>query len=165
MRRTNEDGQGNLDFARRESIIYTNIAPDTAPGKALMAAEHEDMLGTRTLIGLYYDRGHDELVHRALKDFFTEELPCKRFEAKAALYFIRLIAIFLIEMFKEDYCPGVIELTSYATRLRRRAIDVTATIVRTGRRTIMKVTGYAYRALKLDVLWELAGEPPRIVCG
>ena len=165
MRRTNEDGQGILDFARRESIIYTNIAPDTAPGKALMAAGHEDMLGSRALIGLYHDRGHDELVHRALKDFCSEELPCKRFEANAALYFMRLIAFFLMETFKEDVCPGVIELRSYATRLRRRVIDVAAKIVRTGGRTIMKVTEAAFRALKLDVLWERAGEPPRIVWG
>ncbi len=71
-----------------------------------MAAGHEDMLDVRTLIGLYYDRGHDELIHRALKDFCSEELPCKRFKANAA-----------------------------------------------------------YRALRLDVLWERAGEPPRFSWG
>jgi hypothetical protein len=161
MRRTHENGQGLLDFARTESVIYTNITTDDPIGRALVEAGHEEMLDVTMLIALYHDRGRDELVHRALKDFCSEELPCKRFEANAAIYYMRLVAFFLMETFKEDVGRNVIKLTSYATRLRRRLIDFAAKIVRTGGRIILKVTESTYAALNLNVLWERANSPPR----
>jgi len=162
LRRTHERGQGVLDFARCESLIYTNITTDDAIGRALVQAGHEEMLDVNTLIGLYHDRGRDELVHRALKDFCSEELPCKRFAAKAALYYKRLVAFFLMETFKEDVGRGVIKLSSYATRVRRRLIDFAAKIVRTGGRIILKVTESTYASLRLNVLWQRANSPPRL---
>ena len=161
LRRTHERGQGVLDFARNESLIYTNITTDDGIGRALVQAGHEEMLDVTTLIGLYHDRGRDELVHRALKDFCSEELPCKRFAANAALYYMRLVAFFLMETFKEDVGRDIIKLSSYATRLRRRLIDFAAKIVRTGGRIILKVTESTYAALNLNVLWERANSPPR----
>jgi hypothetical protein len=44
----------------------------------------DDLLETEKIIDLYQDRGRDELVHRALKDFGFEELPFKCFAPNAA---------------------------------------------------------------------------------
>jgi len=162
MKHVQENGQGILDFARSESIIYTNLSPDTSAGRAFSEAGHRDLLDVNNLIRLYHDRGKDELIHRALKDFCSEELPCKRFEANAALYYMRLIAFFLMETFKEDVCPDVVPVMSYATRLRRRVIDIAGKVVRTARRTVLKVSKTAYRALNLGLLWDRAVAPPRI---
>lgn len=162
MRRTLENGQGVLGFAQTESVIYTNITTDDPIGRALIRAGRQDILDAGALIRLYHDRGCDELVHRALKDFAPEELPCKRFNANAAVYFMRLIAFFLMETFKEDVCDGVIEITSYATRIRRRLIDMAAKIVRTGGQVILKASETAYRSLRLDLLWQRANDPPRL---
>lgn len=162
MKHVQENGQRIFDFAGRESIIYTNLSSDTSAGRAFNEAGLKHMLDVTYLIGLYHDRGKDELVHRALKDFSPEELPCKQFNANAALYYMRLIAFFLMETFKEDVCAGVVPVMSYATRLRRRLIDIAGKVVRTGRRTVLKVSTAAYRALDLGLLWARAVAPPPI---
>lgn len=163
MKHVQENGQGIFDFARTESIIYTNVSPETSAGRAFIEAGLGDFLNVKNLIGLYHDRGKDELIHRALKDFSPEELPCKRFDANAALYYMRLIAFFLMETFKEDVCQGVVPVMSYATRLRRRLIDIAGKVVRTARRTTLKVSQATYRALNLGLLWDRAVAPPRIL--
>ena len=118
-----EDNQHVLTFARTESILYTNIARSTDIGRAPEASGQAAYLEPDRLIDLYHGRGRDELVHRALKDFYPEELPFKRFAPIAAFYYVILVAFFHFEAFKEDVCAEIIPLTSYATRLRRRVIE------------------------------------------
>ena len=45
-----------------------------------------------------------------------------------------LIAFFLSETFKEDVLRDVIPITSYATMVRRKVIDIAGKIISTGRR-------------------------------
>ena len=71
---------------------------------------------------------------------FDEALPFKRFVPNAAFYYTMAVAFFLYESFKEDVTEPVVRITSYATTLRRKAIDFATKIVHTGGRTIPKVT-------------------------
>ena len=71
------------------------------------------------------------------------------------------VAFFLLESFKEDVTVSVLPITPYATPLRRKAIDFAAKIVRTGGRTILKVTQATWNELQIPKLWELSRAPPR----
>ena len=157
---TEEDGQRVFDFSRKQSIVYTNLAPYAAFGKELQKSGHGQYLEAESIIGLYHDRGADELVHRALKAFASEALPFKRFAANAAFYYVTLVAFFLYEAFKEDVCGEVLKISSYVTRMRRRVIDIAAKLVRTGGRTILKVTAATHQALDLKTMWDRAARPP-----
>lgn len=155
-----EENQRVFDFARKESILYTNLAPETKFGTQLRQAGHGHYVEAQSIISLYHDRGCDELVHRALKEFRAEALPFKRFAANAAFYYVMLLAFFLYEAFKEDVCSDVLDTSSYVTRMRRRVIDIAAKIVRTGGKTILKVTASTYRAIDLKTMWDRANGPP-----
>jgi hypothetical protein len=85
-----------------------------------------DLVKPEAIIKTYHGRGSDELIHRALKDFSAQELPFKRFAPNAAFYYTLPVALFLYETFKEDVCIPVVRLTSYATTVRRRVIDIAA---------------------------------------
>ena len=154
------NGQRVMDFACKDSILYTNLASYTEFGKKLQEDGHSDYLEAESIIRHYHDRGCDELVHRALKEFRAEELPFKRFVPNAAFYYVMLLAFFLYEAFKEDVCGGVLEVTSYVTRIRRQVIDIAAKIIRTGGKTILKVTAATHRALDLKTMWDRSARPP-----
>ena len=155
-----KNGQRVMDFASKDSILYTNLAPYTEFGKMLQEDGHSDYLEADSIIRHYHDRGCDELVHRALKEFRAEELPFKRFVPNAAFYYVMLLAFFLYEAFKEDVCGGVLEVTSYVTRMRRQVIDIAAKIIRTGGKTILKVTAATHRVLDLKTMWDRSARPP-----
>jgi len=104
-------------------------------------------------------------VHRALKDFATEALPFQRFAANAAFYYTMLVAFFVYEAFKEDVTAPVVPVTAYPTRVRRVALDFAAKIVRTGGRTILKVTTATWHQLRIPELWERTAHPPRFAWG
>jgi hypothetical protein len=159
-RTSNEDDQRVFDFACKNSILYTNLDPNTEFGRTLKQAGHGHFLEARSIIRHYHDRGCDELVHRALKEFRAETLPFKRFAPNAAFYYVMLVAFFLYEAFKQDVCSDVLALSSYVTRMRRRVIDIAAKIIRTGGRTILKVTATTHRALDLKTMWDRTARPP-----
>jgi hypothetical protein len=73
-----------FDFARPGTILYTNLGMGKAIDEQLKEWGQDDLLETEKIIDLYQDRGRDELVHRALKDFGFEELPFKCFAPNAA---------------------------------------------------------------------------------
>lgn len=154
-------GQRLLDFATTQSIIYTNLDPKTALGQTFITERCGWVLSAEAIVKLYHDRGSDELVHRALKDFRVEALPFKRFAANAAFYYTCLVAFFLYEAFKEDVCRDIVKISSYVTRVRRQVIDIAAKIVRTGHRTILKVSSTIYYGLDIAVLWQRVNAPPR----
>ena len=93
------------------------------------------------------------MVHRALKDFASEQLPFKRFHQNAAFYFTMLIAFFLYEAFKEDVCAPVIQLSSYATTLRRKILDVAGKIVSHSGKITLKVSLSTWWGLDFYQLW------------
>ena len=54
----------------------------------------------------------------------------------------------------------VLPVTAYPTRVRRTLVDFAGKLVRTGGRTILKVTRATFQQLKLEELWQRSGCPP-----
>jgi len=145
-----EGRQMLMDFARPDTLIYTNLGmggpPDAVLGSQLLSAAG--------IISAYHERGSDELVHRAFKDFGFEQLPFHRFVANAAFYYVMMLSFVLFEIFKKKVCAPVLERTLYAKSLRRRLIDMAAKIVRHGGRIILKVPQAVYEHLNFEQLWK-----------
>jgi hypothetical protein len=160
-----EEGQILFEFARPDTVLYTNLGMGSPIDAALTEAGHADWLADEGILGLAHGRGSDELVHRALKDFGTEQLPFQRFESNAAFYQVMLLAFNLYEAFKEDVAKEVVPVASYATTLRRKLLDVAGKVVRTARRIVLKVTVSACLRLQFHRLWDLANNPPQPAMG
>jgi hypothetical protein len=154
-----EDRQMVFKFARPDTILYTNLGMGTEIDAGLRKAGMENMLTAQGIIETQHGRGSDELVHRALKDFGSEQLPFKRFHQNAAFYYTMITAFFLYEAFKEDVCAPVIAVSSYATTLRRKVIDVAGKVVRHAAKTVLKVTQSTWNNIALHHLWMNAGNP------
>ena len=152
-----------MDFAREDTIMYTNIGMGQKIDDLLAKVGLETVLNAEKIIECSHSRGRDELVHRALKNFGHEELPFKCFAPNAAYYYTMVLAFFLFEAFKEDVCSGIIPVAAYATTVRRKLIDVAAKIAKTSGKIILKVTAATWKTLQFDVLWERSGSPPRFV--
>ncbi len=148
-----EQRQGLLEFARADTVLYTNLGMGQPIDEQLTAMGGEKYFEAAEVIKLYHGRGRDELIHRALKEFAAEELPFLRFQPNAAYYYMMLVSFFLYESFKEDVCAPVVPVMSYPTRLRRELIDFAAKIVRSGGRTLLKVTAAVMTRLNLRELW------------
>jgi hypothetical protein len=156
-----EGAQLLLEFARPDTILYTNLGVGEAIDEQLTRAGQTGKMTAEGVIALAHGRGCDELVHRGFKDFGHEELPFKRFAPNAAYYYLMEVAFFLFECFKEDVCAGVVPVTAYATTVRRTVIDCAAKLVHTGGKIILRVTAATWKALKFDVLWQRSGSPHR----
>jgi hypothetical protein len=157
-----EDRQRLLEFARPDTIIYTNIGTCGPIDDALVAADYGRLLEPSGIIECYHGRGFDELVHRAFKDFLDQRLPFKSFRQNTAYYYVALLAFTLFESFKADVTDPVVPTTAYATTFRRRFLDVAGKIVHHAGRVVLKVTRATLDALKLDELWQRCSSPPRI---
>lgn len=157
-----ENRQALLEFARHDSLIYTNLGMGGPIDRQLNALGRQDLLTAEGCIELYHGRGRNELVHRSFKDFGFQELPFKRFAPNAALYYFMVLAFFLFESFKEDVLVDVIPVSSRPTTIRRKFIDIASKIVRTGGKVILKVSASAWEALNLARLWEKCGNPTRL---
>jgi hypothetical protein len=140
--------QGLLEFARPDNIIVTNLS----------AADLNDAC----VIYYHHQRGADELPHRGLKEFGSEQMPFKRFGANQAFYYVMVIAFFLFETFKEDNLQDILPISSYATTVRRQLVDIAAKIVRKGRAVILKVPKAIMERLKLDALWTSCQQAPPV---
>jgi hypothetical protein len=157
------DRQMLLNFARPDTIIYTNLGMKTEIDQGLVKAGLRKMLNAGGIVESYHDRGGDELVNRALKDFGSEQLPFKRFHQNTAFYFTMLIGFFLYETFKEDVCVPAVAVSSYATTLRRKVLDVAGKIVRHAEKTTLKITRAAWQALDFYQMWIKSENPIPIV--
>lgn len=157
-----ENGQGLLSFARPDNVILTNLGIESKVLEHCTAERMKHWLDPRTIIESHHLRGADELPHRGLKDFGFEQLPFKRFTANQAFYYCMLIGFFLFETYKEDVLCDVIPLSSYATTVRRRAVDFAGKIVRTGGQIILKVTCAVMERLRFDRIWEACQSPQAI---
>jgi len=158
-----EDGQGVLEFARPDNVIVTNLG--VVPAVLARCAPHVRAYWEtpEAIIRSHHGRGAEELPHRGIKDFGFEALPFKRFSPNAAVYSCMVIGFFLFETFKEDVLAPVLAETlpasSYATTVRRHAVDFAAKLVRTGGRLILKVTRTLMQSLHLDALWARCQTP------
>jgi hypothetical protein len=148
------DQQRLLDFARPDNIIVTNLAAAVPLLEAMPPDLRADWLNPESLIHHHHQRGADELPHRGLKEFGSEQLPFKRFAANQAYYYLMLISFFLFETFKEDNLTTILPLNSYPTTVRRKLIDFAAKVVRTGRTVSLKVCQTVMSSLKLELLWK-----------
>ena len=153
---SDDEGQVLLEFARPETIIYTNIGMANSITKVICEVKKESgtAISPEAIITLYHHRGRDELSNRGLKDFGSEQLPFKRFVPNAAFYYMMLISFFLFESFKYDIDSEIIPIQWYATTFRRRCLDIAGKIIRTGRKLIMKITYSVFELLRFDLLWE-----------
>jgi len=157
-----EDRQQLLEFARPDTVLYTNLGKGEPIDALLREANHGDLIEPVEILKLYHGRGRDELVHRAMKDFADEKLPFKRFGPNMAYYFTMLVAFFLFEAFQEDVCAEVVPVEAYPTTLRRQIFDQAGKIVRHAGKIILRVTQAVWDLLKFDQLWEKAHMPPLI---
>ena len=158
-----EERQQLLAFARPEMVIYTNLGMGQTIDRSIVHAGRADLLKPTGIIETYHDRGADELVFRALKDFASETLPFKRFNQNAAWYYTMLLAFFVFESFKKDVGHPVVPVTAYATTVRRVLIDFAAKIVNHSGKIILKVTQATWEALHFRDLWIRSGTPPVFV--
>ncbi|MFV1963134.1 MAG: IS1380 family transposase [Acidimicrobiia bacterium] len=161
-RPTYEDRQMLLEFARPDTVIYTNLGMGGPLDDALRAAGAGSLLEPAGVIECYHGRGFDELVHRAFKEFTSERLPFKGFRQNTAYYYTTLLAFALFEAFKADVTAPVVPETAYANTLRRSFLDIAGKIVRHSGRIVLKVTGATLERLKLDDLWRRCTSPPLI---
>jgi hypothetical protein len=161
-----EDGQGILEFARPDNVIVTNlgVVPEVLARCAPEVRAYWE--SPEAIIASHHGRGAEELPHRGIKDFGFEQLPFKRFSPNAALYYCMVIGFFLFETYKEDVLGPVLgealPASSYATTVRRKAVDFAAKVVRTGGRLILKVTRAVMERLDLTSVWSQCSCPPRI---
>ncbi|MGQ9636092.1 MAG: IS1380 family transposase [Bryobacteraceae bacterium] len=155
-----DNGQGLLQFARPETVLYTNLGMGFAIDEALRTAGLEAWLSDAGVLERYHGRGANELAHRGLKDFGSETLPFKRFESNAAFYYTMVMAFNLFESFKEDVVSDVIPVASYATTVRRKLFDIAGKIVRKGRSTILRIAEAAWARLGFAALWHRANQAP-----
>lgn len=157
---TTETGQGVFDFARRDTIIYTNLGMSPELDSKLIQAGHGDLLKPEKIIETYHQRGSDELANRGLKDFHAEQLPFNRFESNMFWYYMILISFFLMENYKEDIVCSFVSKSAYASTVRRNLIDFAAKIVRHAGKIILKVTQATWEILDFPELWRRTGSPP-----
>jgi len=152
---SDDNGQVLLEFARPETIIYTNIGMNNEITKKILSIKNttETIINPQAIISLYHERGRDELVNRGLKDFGNEQLPFKRFAANSAFYYMMVISFFLFETFKYDMDCEIIPLQWYAGSFRRLCLDIAGKIVRTGRQVILKIAKAIFEELNFGLLW------------
>ena len=148
-----------LEFARPDNIIVTNLAAGEPVVEAMPGDARKYWLRDDSLIFHHHQRGADELPHRGVKDFGSEQLPFHRFGSNQAYYYLMLIGFFLFQTFKEDNLQDILPLNSYATTVRRQLIDIAAKLVRTGHAVILKVTQAVMDRLKLQLLWTRCQNP------
>lgn len=160
---TDDQGQTTFDFARPETIIYTNLGTNRQVTSAFSKVlGDEKATSAELVIDTYHMRARDELVNRALKEFGTEHVPFKRFASNAAYYYLMLIAFFLFESFKQDMDSPVIPVTWYPTTFRRRCLDIAGKITRSGGKTILKIAAAAHSSLQFLDLWKRSVAIPPI---
>jgi hypothetical protein len=157
-----EGEQRLLDFARPDNIIVAYLGMDPEVVRGCDSQRGKEWVQVKSIIHSHHQRGADELPHRGLKDFGFEELPFKRFIPNTAFFYCMLISFFLFETFKEDVLEEVLPVASYATTVRRKAVDFAAKIITTSRGVILKVTQAVMDHLRFDRLWERCQNPTPI---
>ena len=145
---SNEHGQGVFSFERPDQVIVSNYDPANS--------SHRQCIGDiEQIVRLNHSRGADELVHRATKEMSGEKFPFKKFFANAAYYHFMVLAYNTFIAFQRDVVAPVIPELLRATpnTLRRRIIDIAGRIVRTARRTVLKVFAPKGATAELHRVW------------
>jgi len=155
VQQSDEHGQLSFQFARPETVLYTNIGQSPQLDQKLRQAGGEDYLKAETIIDLDHSRGRGELVHRSLKEFATrEQLPFERMDMNRAYYYFLLFSHVLYEAYKRDITFDVLPVTSYPTTFRRLMVDFAAKIVSRSGQWILRVHQSVIDRLKLQDIWQ-----------
>ncbi len=158
-----EEKQYLLPGSRPGTLAYTNLGMGGAIDQQLREAGIGCLTESHAVIHSYHQRGADELVHRAFKDFGFEELPFQRFIPNAAFYYTMLLGFFLFEAFKKDVSEPAVSVQALPTTLRRKLVDVAAKVVTHAGRTVLKVMAVTMESLRFKELWERCLSAPRFV--
>jgi hypothetical protein len=86
LRPSRKEGQRKLAFARKDTVIYTNLGLGGPIDRRLKEAGKSSLIQAKSVIETHHGRGRDELVHRAIKDFGTERMPFEDFFQNMAFY-------------------------------------------------------------------------------
>jgi hypothetical protein len=149
-----------LDFARPDSVLYTNIGVNPKMTQQLKATGNREYLKAEKVIALAHGRGKSELTNRSFKEFMgREQLPFKNFGMNGAYYYVLVIAHFLYASYKEDISRDVVPVNSYATTFRRTLIDFAAKVVKEANRIKLLVTQALWDRCKVETLWHLCNNP------
>jgi hypothetical protein len=159
-RKVSENQQLLCDFARNHTLFYTNLGRGERVDERLREVGLSHLMDPEQIIRDYHDRGRDELVNRAMKDFAFEEMPFKRFAQNAAFYYTMLLSFFLYESFKEDVCAPAIAINAYPTTFRRKIIDIAVKVIRHAGKVILKVPEAIWNHLHFEELWRRSAQPP-----
>ncbi len=165
LRKQYENDQKVLECTRSETVIITNMGADRGLFNAVPEQVRERLFRVEELVKGHHRKGAEELTHRALKDFGFEQLPFKNYGANMTFYYMMVISFNLLEWYKRDVLVhfNLVGKGSYATTIRRVAIDFAAKIIRTGGKVIMKVTEGTMARLHLRDLWLRCQGPPILV--
>jgi hypothetical protein len=155
-----EDDQLLLEFARPDTVLYTNLGVNQDVTELFISGGKGEYLEPETIIQAAHNRGRDELDNRALKDFGTEQLPFLRFTSNKAFYYTMLVAFFLYECFKRDVTIPAISINVYPTTFRRKLVDIAAKIVHHSGEITLKVTKAVWDGLNFPELWNRCNDPP-----
>jgi hypothetical protein len=158
------NGQGVLEFSRPENMIVTNLRENDPVLKHCTKAQKKQLISPLSIIESHHQRGADELPHRGLKDFGTEQLPFKRFAPNAAFYYLMVVGYVLFCCFQRDVLAEThSELTqAYPEKVRRTLIDVAVKVVRRARQVFLKMARAVFDTLKFDELWKRVTAVPLV---
>ncbi len=158
------NGQGVLEFSRPENVIVTNLREGDPVLKHCSTAQKKQILSSLSIIESHHQRGADELPHRGLKDFGTEQLPFKRFAPNAAYYYLMVVGYVLFCCFQRDVLAETHSDLSqaYPEKVRRTLIDVAVKVIRRARQMFLKIARSVFDTLKFAELFRLASAAPLV---
>jgi hypothetical protein len=140
---TNED-QLLLEFARPESVIYTNI----------------NNMQASKILELAHGRGESELNNRSLKEFMgTEHLPFKNFGKNGGWYYMKVIGHFIMECYRKDVASTVIPRRCYPNTFRRKLIDFAVKVIRHSGNVVLKINRVVFKQIQINQLWKACNDP------
>ena len=153
-----------MDFAKPNTVIYTNIGMGGKAGARSKAAGGGHCFETGSIIQKSHERGADELIHRSIKELATkEQLPFKRFGMNRAYYFMLVISHFIFEAHKQDVTCDIMPITSYPNTFRRKVIDFAVKITSGARMVTIRVTQTIYETINIAELWQRCQSPPHVI--
>jgi len=159
--RSDDEGQIIFEFARPDTILYTNIGMDPEMTEALVQAGGQHYLDPEMIIELNHQRGKSELNHRSQKEFAgKEQFPFEGFGMNQAYYYFLLFSHLLYEAYKYDVTKDIIPVNCYPATFRRKMLDFAVKIISRGGQFVLKVSRAVFDNLNLKELWIRTGSPP-----
>jgi hypothetical protein len=149
-----DHGQLRLEFARRDTVIYTNLGIDKVLSNQLDNVNQLHLTNSEEIIQSYHQRAMDELTNRSFKEFHSEKLPFFRFESNMFWYLMMVLSFFIFQDFRDEIVGSLVGRRAYPTTLRRQLFDRAGKIVSHAGKLILKVSSQILKRFNLPILWE-----------